>query len=526
MGDIARDAARVLEIAQSGAPREALATVDAMLARYDEPQAALYYGRAVALHVLSDHLGSLQDCDRALVAADRAGDAGWRSAALSFRAVQRLYAGEEGTATYDVDAILHDLALAEVALDEGIDDPYVRSTAHTGLGFTYHMLRLYELARPHYLRAYDATMLDPDRVPETMAMYGTNLAELELQWGFELYRVGETDEANLHNLEAERHALRAIEEAAGGQRDRWHDGAQLMLGCARASGSDPAGGVAQIEQYLKRVRGLGLTDQVTFALPFLAFALDRSGRVEEALTVAEEAVGSLQPDTDWLVIAAARHTLAMIHARQGGRGAEAGLAYGDTLSVALWRQRLRTLRAAETMVAYEKLQADRDRIARDSDSDPLTGIGNRRAFDRAVGDLEARREADGTSASVVLVDLDKFKSVNDGYGHAHGDDVLRAVASAMARHAREGDLVARLGGDEFVALLPDAGAGAARRVADRMLAAVRDVSWAELGETRPTVSIGVASSSPVRSVPDTVAAADTAMYRVKRAGGNGVAGPV
>jgi diguanylate cyclase (GGDEF)-like protein/PAS domain S-box-containing protein len=147
-----------------------------------------------------------------------------------------------------------------------------------------------------------------------------------------------------------------------------------------------------------------------------------------------------------------------------------------------------------------------------AERDPLTGLLNRRSFERELGlRLRDRRLA---SAFLLLVDVDRFKSVNDTYGHQAGDAALRAVGSALRRRARAGDIVARLGGDEF-AVLADTGSPSA--TAKGLLTAVRTAHTGVVGGPL-TASIGVAGAEP-SSTPSTLfEAADRALYAAKRSG--------
>jgi diguanylate cyclase (GGDEF)-like protein len=149
-------------------------------------------------------------------------------------------------------------------------------------------------------------------------------------------------------------------------------------------------------------------------------------------------------------------------------------------------------------------------------TDGLTGVANRRAFDEALVREASRTRRTGDPASVVLFDLDHFKRLNDTHGHAAGDDTLRAVASAAADVVRPTDTLARYGGEEFVLILPGAGAQDARRTAERVRVAVR-----ELGGPIPvTISVGVATydAASGADLAALVGVADQALYAAKRAG--------
>ena len=149
-------------------------------------------------------------------------------------------------------------------------------------------------------------------------------------------------------------------------------------------------------------------------------------------------------------------------------------------------------------------------------TDELTGLPNRRALERAMA------QAGDGQASLLMVDVDHFKRLNDGFGHAAGDAALKQMASIFTRSLREGDLAARVGGEEFALVLYGAGPPVALEVAERVRQAAADTKLVWAGaEMRLTCSIGVASyPDPIRHVANLPAAADAALYRAKEAGRN------
>ena len=160
--------------------------------------------------------------------------------------------------------------------------------------------------------------------------------------------------------------------------------------------------------------------------------------------------------------------------------------------------------------------------------DGLTGLYNRRHFDAAL-DTELRRAARNLRPiSLLMIDVDCFKALNDGYGHQRGDDCLREVARVLAEHPRRGyDVVARYGGEEFVMLLPDADSYAARAAAESIRHAVHALKIENHGSTVGnvvTVSIGVCCDSPhiYDESQRFVHQADAALYAAKRLGRNRV----
>jgi diguanylate cyclase (GGDEF)-like protein len=151
-------------------------------------------------------------------------------------------------------------------------------------------------------------------------------------------------------------------------------------------------------------------------------------------------------------------------------------------------------------------------------TDALTGLPNRHYFDEFVGLLAQRRRA-GDRVGILMIDIDKFKVLNDRHGHATGDEVLRAVASAIVSAVREDDVPARFGGEEFVVLLRDPDPGVAVEVGERIRSAVRALDLARFGVAGVSVSVGVAvADAPDQSVEALIETADRALYRAKRAG--------
>ena len=506
--------ARLLERAQCGEHAEVLRIAEEALR---EPTgdlaggpAGMHFVRFVALVVQGRSGEALGAIDLMLKSAEREGNHGWRSCALSGRAYQRLMIGEQ-LAEHEVHAALQDLVDAEIALARGVEDSVTAENAHTGVALGYHQLRLYELALPQYEAAYAVSPQD-GRQTGNRAMWQSNIATLHLEWALELYRVGQVAEAEQHSLAAGAHAALAVEQARGPDAERWRQDGLLLAGCAAADGPDPAGAALSIAQYAAALGERGQRIEVAFCWPFLAVALSRSGQHERALKVIQRAATDLPPDAGWLTTAAVSHTLAILLSKEGGPAAKAALAYGDILARALWRQRQGTLETATTMKSYDQLRSAHEQMARAAETDAVTEVANRRAFDRVVESMGV--SGDDHGVAVLLVDVDNFKLVNDTRGHAEGDTVLRAVAGVLAGEVRGGDLVARLGGDEFGVLLPGAGASAANLVAHRMVEVI-----GALDDGDVTVSIGVASGATSDALA-TWHAADSAMYFAKRAGGN------
>ena len=194
------------------------------------------------------------------------------------------------------------------------------------------------------------------------------------------------------------------------------------------------------------------------------------------------------------------------------------LATGDAVArvTALLRRKRQADRTAEEQRAVYRLAT----------LDAVTGIYNRRYLDeqlRAALSI-ARMRSPFQPLSVLMLDIDAFKPVNDRHGHAAGDRALAVVAARLVANVRAIDTVARYGGDELAVVMPDTDLETARRVAERLRAAVAETPVAGLGGLWLTVSIGVAALCPAdQDSHALLARADAALYVAKRAGRNRVA---
>ncbi len=181
------------------------------------------------------------------------------------------------------------------------------------------------------------------------------------------------------------------------------------------------------------------------------------------------------------------------------------------------RARLRLKRLFDSL---QRVRSERDLLRRDAECDGLTGLLNRRALERSAQARVERRERFG----VLFVDGDRFKLINDGYGHLVGDRVLISIAEMLRAGLRPGDAVGRYGGEEFVALVAGAGPEAARLVAERLRKSIETLEPPKPGPERISVSIGTAVFDPrhAEDVQSVFRRADVALYAAKRAGRNRV----
>ncbi|MBU1156300.1 MAG: GGDEF domain-containing protein, partial [Proteobacteria bacterium] len=155
--------------------------------------------------------------------------------------------------------------------------------------------------------------------------------------------------------------------------------------------------------------------------------------------------------------------------------------------------------------------------------DGLTGVLNRRRFMELSRQEVARSHRYGGALSLIMLDVDHFKAVNDSYGHEVGDEVLVSLSKVCRQVLRQVDLFGRVGGEEFMALLPETGLEGAAMVAERLREALdTHAVSASKPEVRVTISLGVAQLSPETRLSDLMRLADDAMYRAKQNGRNRV----
>ncbi|MGH8894996.1 MAG: GGDEF domain-containing protein [Actinomycetes bacterium] len=175
------------------------------------------------------------------------------------------------------------------------------------------------------------------------------------------------------------------------------------------------------------------------------------------------------------------------------------------------------LRDLATQVAsLADLRRSMTSLARVTGRDGLTGLANRRTIEQAIAAAIARAERGLGTPSVVVVDLDGFREVNETFGHAAGDTVLRSVADRLSRTARAVDTVARLGGDEFLVLLESTGGPGATAALGRLRRCLAD-GWGEVtgGAARISAALGITTYRPGDSVASLIARADAEMYAEK-----------
>jgi diguanylate cyclase len=175
----------------------------------------------------------------------------------------------------------------------------------------------------------------------------------------------------------------------------------------------------------------------------------------------------------------------------------------------------------------QELQRDLEQVRKEAMTDGLTGLSNRKAFDAAIARVTEECAAAKTNYTLLMVDIDHFKSFNDNFGHQIGDQVLRLVARTVIEGVKGRDIAARYGGEEFAIILPETtlSAGVAVGNSLRKAVATKDIVNRSSGEKlgRITMSVGVAEYIPGEDIEDLIERADSALYTAKHNGRNQVA---
>jgi diguanylate cyclase len=246
------------------------------------------------------------------------------------------------------------------------------------------------------------------------------------------------------------------------------------------------------------------------------------GEIDDVMTLIDDALGmsasydnTLSGATEKLAVAQGRDQVKAIVdslMRSTGEMRETNKALRDRL----------TLSKSEISDLQQSLEA----IRAESLTDPLTGLGNRKYFDRSIDAAVQNALDNGEPLSLLMFDIDHFKSFNDSYGHLTGDQVLRLVGLSLKQTIKGQDITARYGGEEFAVVLPNTALRQALTVADHIRRAVmaKELKKKSTGEIlgRVTISVGVSMLKPGDDTDSLVERADACLYAAKRSGRNRV----
>lgn len=467
---------------------------------WDEVERACSFGRAVMAHL--EGRDSAQAVSLLVEQASSAGDDVMLALGLALRS-NEAFAGNDPNGAVARDS---DLARAVVLLERAEGPDIARIAAHKVCGVAFSTRSLFELGDEQYSAALAAGggsatgLLDP-----VLAPIACNLAETQVCWAAMLRQLGDGS-----GLAARRRAWAATSERAWSfsmpAPQRLELRALELLLEAIAGGDTAAAAEA-----LRRDGVAGTPPNARCAaLLQLACALSsaNAGRSEAALAAAD-AASRLDSVLQTHLFDLA---LSLVAELEAANGHPSGLAYGRRQLEQRWASRLSSLGAMQSLIGAERVAEQIEQLSRHAHLDDLTGVGNRRALSEFLTEMKLR---DVESIGLVLIDVDDFKEVNDRHGHLAGDAALVAVASALTRGIRSGDLAARLGGDEFAVVLVDVGLKTALQRTRQLLAEVDRHPFAEVSPgLSVAVSAGVAAGPPA-NVPELWAAADAALYRAK-----------
>jgi diguanylate cyclase (GGDEF)-like protein len=257
-------------------------------------------------------------------------------------------------------------------------------------------------------------------------------------------------------------------------------------------------------------------------LPELDHHIGRPSRRPVAVPIEGDRLVAVGPGTERIAehVRGAYGLTHMLAAPLHGRDGVEGAIVLSRRSPEAWSdaaRRLLTGAAAEASAALSRAGSHRTAEVQ-ATTDPLTGLPNRRYFDE-ICDLLARRRRADDAVGILMVDIDKFKALNDRYGHGAGDEVLKLVGDAIVGGVRDDDVPARFGGEEFVVLLRNPTQAVALEIGERVRRSVAALDLSALGIGGVTVSVGAAVATRAdQPIADLIETADAALYRAKRAG--------
>lgn len=509
---LARDRAqwlvKELQDCVPGAPDEVTALLaQAREAGWPEVVRAALYAGAVAALVAND--GGLRHAVSTLrQQAELDGEPVMEALALALGSWAEIGHGDPEAAV----AADADLGRATVILDvaEGLDqcDSYERASAHIAAAVSYGYRRLWELEDEQYRRAEDVLIVGEEKFLRTVVLF--NRAELQMKWACALREIGELGDLELH-CRLGTQAVRAAQQVEMAR--TWRTDLSIMqLMLAALLGED----VADIAEGLgPDLPGPGYE---LAAHRWLAAALcdashDRRPSSLERATLALAAIDPTTRPTEYDLCL----SLLAEQSEPAIGDVSHALRYARRQARLRWQSRLTALASMRSLVHGERLRGEHALFRRHAFVDDLTGLANRREFQRFMA-VMAHKGVE--RLTLVLCDVDRFKEVNDKWGHPVGDMVLVEVASLLGASVRSADLAARLGGDEFVLLLDNVEPGAAEVRATAIVRDVAERSWAHVQpglEVRVSVGLAVGHSGRADQL---LSRADVALYQAKAAGGS------
>ncbi|GGN48936.1 diguanylate cyclase (GGDEF)-like protein [Actinoplanes campanulatus] len=489
--DAIEEAYLLIEAAQGhhDAARAEAADREAIAHGWHDVRLLLHFARSLAC--LDAGLDDTEHVDAMLAAAVALDSPVLLALSLAVKADRRARSHRNTTAG---DSASRLLAQAVVLLDHPSDEPVVhRAAALIQVGSVAHELGLWELALEYYERTRQLMAGDTSPIGRRQSrVVAINELDLSLDWAAGLAGIGDwptrtEDFADV--TDAEWPPIWVVE---------FHGNRELLAAVAG----------------LPAARGVPVDERIATLSEAIRAA--RAGDAARAAQLAEEATEDFPyqlPTHVYLL------QLALIAKRPGTN--PTAIRYGDELARLRWNDRLDRMAAMRDAIAVERRRQDHERLSRDVVVDDLTGLANRRGYQAYLGTLDNAK--DHGSYAVMMIDVDHFKTVNDGFGHDVGDLVLIRLGHILAAQVRPADLAARLGGDEFVVILAEVLPGVPEARAGQILDAVRTHPWDEIAAgLTVSVSIGVHHGSRAE-LPALLSDADRSLYEAKHHGRGRVA---
>lgn len=529
------------------------------LHRYED---AVRYGLETLAHAKLSATGTPETWDAALAALDK------ETATLAADGATALAIAAFRMAAYS-DSLRY--AQLELHLRRHLGDEVGEANALNGLGWCYDKVGLFQQALASQFRALDAIeRARPERVAGPLngiAATYLNLghADKAIAYGRRALDAApasptsERERSTALRTIGQGHQMLGDHDAAKDAYQQSHDVsdaygrslALLSLGDLFLDQGRPAEALAQYRACLRTLRPEARRRALCAALVGVGRAQLALGETEAALVPLREAVARGEASGAPVETSAAHQALSEALKRLGRwqqslEHFEAYHAVHDTVLRELCDLRTQVLtiqfdvdrlqkdreidrlRNVELARAYadlrelnQQLERQAARLEHLSRTDELTDLPNRRAFDERMNDELHRSARNGRPLSVLMVDLDDFKAVNDTHTHVVGDAVLKSAAGALLAVTRDVDICARIGGEEFVVLLPETDEAGATHVAEKIVAAIHEAAKRDVG-VQITASVGIATLDAGETAEALVARADAMLYRAKRSGKNRV----
>ncbi|GAB3454346.1 GGDEF domain-containing protein [Kineococcus endophyticus] len=478
------------------ASREALAFCEAAgderTARY------LQFICGVALHQLGRAAEASEEAGHLLRRLGAGADPVWRAKALALLAESRVDLGMTALA-------MDHLAEGKLIVSAQPIRTYDHLSATMSVALALNALALFEPADELMVQMLALTF-PPARVRLNVAQ---EAAVLRVAWGSMLEVAGRAQEAWPHYTEALARAARMRQLAAEADYPEMLARAEAVEAFVLQRTGETDLAQARLRPAMEAFRlreELAETQIARIALAMVASDAGDRAAATDLLAAVQRVSSATQLDVWGLTALAVRARNAVLHDGRS-EAADALELLAQVSLTRLWEDRESRFEALQDRMRQREMAEQHERLGRASLVDPMTGLGNRRRLQQVLERPDQR-------FSAVLLDVDRFRAVNDEHGHEAGDAVLRRIADLVQRNVGDDDIVVRYGADEFVVLVP--GGRGAEQTAERLLEVVRKEPWLEISlGLRVTVSAGVAGPA---SAAEALAAADRAVLDAKRSG--------